>query len=521
MVTIGKSSAQEILLDPEPAARKRDLNVPAFLKPSAGKHQLGALLTIYHEIPLLREVFLNRADVLQNYGFSLEWWSGNSVEISFMLGLEPSEGQELTYEIQRVMAFLDKTDRSYGSAEVLANLPTVKKAERLSKLKGRDSGPESAMLFAWKKIFESRETGQANKLFSIGVAGEEEADSEEFAILDLQQPTKESGLETLYDIADQLLWPHLEPDIANCAYLDHIADVITFRIREELGASENVDVPAVWYPDRYLKSGRQAALDMRLQKAEVNDELQKMHRLQDTLTEICFKGKALKVKDMFRAALKHDQEKVQDENDASPDESYVGEDEAMAQVRSEKAKKLSDDLGRLVASIDKKLQGSFIHTIFRLSAVLIHSIDLDLQKEKARETLRQLSKLYTEASTESDEPPTHKYTLRGVTTTNSTMYVRRRAEIDLIDMGLDSDGSQPNGDQWWKIEYASSGANPVTVEVIPFSLTHGELFLLTDLLENYRRQSAGGRKDREQEHNSSLCKRKSHGIRIQTIACRA
>jgi hypothetical protein len=45
------------------------------------------------------------------------------------------------------------------------------------------------------------------------------------------------------------------------------------------------------------------------------------------------------------------------------------------------------------------------------------------------------------------------------------MYLRRKAEIDLIDMGLENDESPSNGDQWWRIEYSPSGSNPVTVEV--------------------------------------------------------
>ena len=88
-----------------------------------------------------------------------------------------------------------------------------------------------------------------------------------------------------------------------------------------------------------------------------------------------------------------------------------------------------------------------------------------MEKEKARDALRQLSKLYTEASSDPTEQPTHKYTLRGFSTTKSTMYIRRKAEIDLIDMGLDNDASPSNGDQWWRIEYTSSESNPVTVEV--------------------------------------------------------
>lgn len=84
-------------------------------------------------------------------------------------------------------------------------------------------------------------------------------------------------------------------------------------------------------------------------------------------------------------------------------------------------------------------------------------------KEKARASLRELSKLYTEPSDDPSEPTLHRYTLRGVSTTKNTTYVCRRAEPDLIDMGLDED-SKPKEDQWWRIEYPTSGARP-TVEV--------------------------------------------------------
>jgi hypothetical protein len=370
MVTVGKSSAQEILLDPEPAARKRDLNVPAFLKPSVDNHRLGALLTIYHEIPLLREVFLNRLDILQNYGFDTEWWSGKAIDLPVILGLEPDDGQELTYEIQRLMAFLDKTDRSYGSADALANVRAIKKMQRINMQRsGINLDLETLFFQAWRKVFENRETGQISKLFSVGLDSEQRNDITEFAILDLPQPSRISGLETFYDIADEALWgnvPQSDTDIANCAYLEHIGDVITFRLKEDNELCDNVDVPAVWYPDRYLKSGRQAALDMRLQKSEIFQEVERITALQDGLTEVCVRGKIVKVKKLLKAALQHDLDKVKDEGDADLDQSFISEDEVMAKASSEKAAKLSADLGNIVASIDKKLLGKSHLSVNRL-----------------------------------------------------------------------------------------------------------------------------------------------------------
>jgi hypothetical protein len=79
--------------------------------------------------------------------------------------------------------------------------------------------------------------------------------------------------------------------------------------------------------------------------------------------------------------------------------------------------------------------------------------------------MRKLSKLYTQPSEDPKSPALHKYTLRGVSTTKSTMYICRRAEPDLIDMDLDGNGPKVEGDQWWRIHYAASGSSPVTVEV--------------------------------------------------------
>jgi hypothetical protein len=92
--------------------------------------------------------------------------------------------------------------------------------------------------------------------------------------------------------------------------------------------------------------------------------------------------------------------------------------------------------------------------------------DLNESKEKAREELRKLSKLYTAPSVNPFDPKLHPYSLRGVSVSKSTMYICRRAEPDLIDMDLDGDAEKaPKGDQWWRIHYATMGSNPVTVEV--------------------------------------------------------
>lgn len=92
---------------------------------------------------------------------------------------------------------------------------------------------------------------------------------------------------------------------------------------------------------------------------------------------------------------------------------------------------------------------------------------LNEEKEKSIEALRKLSTMYTDPTSEVDSnaPKFHRYSLRGVSTTKNTFYLCKRAEPDLIDMDLDDDEPKSNRDQWWRIHFASSGPNPVTVEV--------------------------------------------------------
>lgn len=92
---------------------------------------------------------------------------------------------------------------------------------------------------------------------------------------------------------------------------------------------------------------------------------------------------------------------------------------------------------------------------------------LNEEKEKSIEALRKLSTMYTDPTSEvdPDAPNFHRYSLRGVSTTKNTLYLCKRAEPDLIDIDLDGDGPKSNRDQWWRIHFAASGPNPVTVEV--------------------------------------------------------
>lgn len=354
MVTVGKSTAEEISLDPSPAERKRDMDQPAFLKPSIQDHRLNALITIYHEIPLTRNLFLDsEQNQLSNYGYDAEWWTGSAIELPVQI----VDGQELLQsevdkELQRLMAFLDNTERSYASVDALANLREVKQ-----ELRSKPDIP-SSVLSAWRKLHGSEHVSTTRQIFSIGVPSEkDETDEHELAVLELTLPHKDSSWETLYDIADEVLWQNLgSVKLEQSAYLSHVAEVIAFKL-DGGDESKPVEVPLVWYPDRYLKTGREAAYAMRMRKRDVDDRYRKIQTIEEKLTHAVLKsGKIVTVQDLFKASLKHDEAQIKDSTQLVD----VDVDMLASQTQSAAAVKLSDDLQKVFASIDKKLLGKMI-----------------------------------------------------------------------------------------------------------------------------------------------------------------
>lgn len=352
MVPIGKSSSREIL-DPEPADRKREPGTPAFLKPMVQDTRLNAIITIYHEIPLARTLFLQPREDVKSYGYDPEWWSGKSIE-SQVVTVDGEETllEDCDRELHRLMAFLDKTERSYGSVEPLAESHDVKRVYRTQ--------PDlpSAVFLAWKLAFENVDPEMVDLMFSAGVPSEDQdtkRDEKAFAMLELDLPPKDSTQETFYDIADEVLWPQLGSlELAECPYLSRMAEVISFKI-DGSGDRKAIEVPTVWYPDRYLKSGRQAALDMRLQKREVEKELTRIRILEEKLSLVPTRtGKIVKVQDLFKASLKHDQAELEGKEESLID---VDVDMMASQRQAKVTGRLSEEMKKILASIDKKLLG--------------------------------------------------------------------------------------------------------------------------------------------------------------------
>lgn len=274
-LTLAGAQTQEILLNPEPNLRKRQRNVPAFIKPSPAGHRLPALVTILHAIPMAREALLNRNHMLPDYGREKDWWDGTPVKLLRIVNVD-SDGQhinenDIVYECQRLMAFLDETDRAYGSTDVLAGLEGLSGYEndKIAKFYGiwHSATAHVTPDFPLASVFESRGTkrNKSDPTFT---------QSEPFWCLNtlIESDMAGQGL-TLYEVMDRILWEDSNEEEET--YFEGAGEVITVELANKVAEVPGlgINIPAVLYLDRYLPSATALAKDMRDRKARVKADL--------------------------------------------------------------------------------------------------------------------------------------------------------------------------------------------------------------------------------------------------------
>lgn len=123
-LTLPSAISREISIDPDPELRRRIDDTPRFLRPGPEADHFPAFLTILHSIPIAREELLWRDRVAPDYGNDSQWWNGQPA----LTTLEQAEApwEDAVHETQRLMAFLDRSQRAFGSADVLSVLPSLK-----------------------------------------------------------------------------------------------------------------------------------------------------------------------------------------------------------------------------------------------------------------------------------------------------------------------------------------------------------------------------------------------------------
>ena len=272
-MTLPGAYAREILENPDAPERKRGLHCPAFLKPSLAETRLPALVKILHAIPLARAALLNVNHTLPDYGVDAEWWDGVPINVRVLKAVNPEQEEhqtssgELIYEMQRLMAFLDGTERAYGSADVLNQLAKATREWKADQSLGAvlegwaaatlDANPENPLINTFSSEARRIDPDQT------------EPEIHPFSCLELSIPeSSESGplqMRTLYDVLDFALWGSLQEGSSEYAFLHKLGDVICVQItcqNKNHSAGLGIKVPAIWYLDRYLETSKRKVLDM-------------------------------------------------------------------------------------------------------------------------------------------------------------------------------------------------------------------------------------------------------------------
>ncbi|KAM5486270.1 hypothetical protein McanMca71_001111 [Microsporum canis] len=419
-LTLHNSTSREISIDPDPELRKRIDDTPVFLRPGAEADHFPSFLTILHSIPIAREELLWRDRVIPDYGNDSQWWNGQPTLNAIEQAETPLE--EAVHETQRLMALLDGSKRAFGSADVLSGLVPLKcwrPEDRIAsffKIWEDISPPENGELP--QKTFYSRGVKQS--------VSEDECVNEPFSLLDLTID-RTSG-RTLYDLLDGHIWCDMPGKDLDDVWLEEIAPVFTMRITNNGGSRVDLKIPAVWYPDRYMKHCKEFAAELRKRRIVVDIELERLGAMVDRF--LAKKG-SVSIDTIVENVVAGSQVALNGPYQAEGSSPTTEEDVAS----------LVDQLKKLTEQITHKIK------------------ELEERKTQAIESLRQLSNCFTGQASSAEESPRHKYTLRGVCTEPHIFYVLKPRKPD---MGLMTDDAPDtpvsDGWQWWRVSFSVDDA---------------------------------------------------------------
>ena len=248
------------------------------------------------------------------------------------------------------MAFLDGTDRAYGSMDALVNLPAMQ-------LSRGDDSYVGTFLDIWTKAAVSSEGDQAlARIFcSSGTRRAEDEDDqdghEHFTSLTIRVDveTAHKGF-SLYEAVDDLVWTGTQE-----TFLDEIGEILTFEVQNPLPSSEGlgISIPDVFYADRYLEYSISEAQRMNTRKTAILEDARAADEVKRSMTSISGSGKhdnldagpiMTKVSDYFR----NTQEYIA---------TVMPLDSVDSEVSTQDRTKLMEELAALTKSITEKLTG--------------------------------------------------------------------------------------------------------------------------------------------------------------------
>lgn len=251
--------------DPPPSARKRLSEAPVFLTCRQNnalhrRHRLGPLMMILHEIPTTRNFFLLLEGSSQSYGNNNQWWRGEAIRSNVEISSEGWAANDvlLVDELKRLVAFLDNTDRSYGTADGLCLTTSLKEVAW------------DPIVRFYESLFNASNAQEIPRMWTnVRIESSELGTRpQEFAILEFRVPNDiPDFLRNLYGQWDWIFWLNHENALSKCPDedVDQIASiqvpsqVLTIRVTTE---GPQIEMPEALYIDRYLEANLEMARAM-------------------------------------------------------------------------------------------------------------------------------------------------------------------------------------------------------------------------------------------------------------------
>ncbi|OSS45247.1 hypothetical protein B5807_10232 [Epicoccum nigrum] len=420
------TTASEFIADPIPSQRQREEGQPAFLKPSPRFNYFPAMLTILHSIPQYRNALLSPAVSQGNYWVGDEWWKGNPAGQTRItdttVGWDEARGLDIIHETQRLMAFLDNTDRAYTTIESMLDMDAWKELEAPAL-----SDPDDDMLkflVLWSTAYAKQDPKfQIDGVLRSVVNAQQRVES---FFLD-STVTKRDGRETdIYDVLDDTFFPG--PD--GTAHIVDVSNVLIFRLEgakqdsNELGCR----IPATLYADRYLEENKHIIQSIFDAMAGHNTQLEKIKDQTDRLK--------------YHTPAKRNSKKI---------------DSLKLLQTSMKAFQPQGD----AAEVDSRNAVTLSHLQALYESIKIKLATLEEQQNKVQETLNSITNRfkpvindgnealidltapeYPEGQSDQDAMH-HPYQLCGVATRRDVLYL----------LHPDTASNTPGAKQWWRVQY--------------------------------------------------------------------
>ncbi|KAK5116796.1 hypothetical protein LTR62_007470 [Meristemomyces frigidus] len=420
---------------------------PRFLKPLADGDYLPNLLTICHGIAQVREAMLMRHRVMPAYGEDSEWWKGHAIAMPRIVHTDSGEPvdtdaetvDEFFSELQRLMAFLDGSERSYATVVPLRETEAVKNMWRA---KGASTSLLSAFLSTWSTAVSAAapdiETNEKLlALFKTEFRASANAEETEGAleILELSPKVPNAMTMELGEILDDHFWETADSEVKGTIAIVEPADVLVFQLKNGTPQATKlaVDVPTELYLDKYLMSNSAATTEHREQMAKGRLRIKRIEAVEKKLTSWKHPKQDKQIDP--RLLLKHSLSIFTGESRLDADVAGLPNGVTPADDLPPQYEEIALKLEKTIASIDSKL------------AILAEA------REKTRKAIADMSRMPLPALSGQMK---HRYTLRGIATKESITYIMLPKDSDDSDQEMDErqdDDTTPEGMQWWRIAY--------------------------------------------------------------------